>query len=100
MTKKVPFAFVPEGAIKRQGGSYSGPMIGFFRIWYVTGGDGVSFMRDPYVPWGWKVKKNRLNYEDRPVWYRVKRLADVEALNEFVGVEFYQGYRQTVAKDT
>ncbi|EKW5591849.1 hypothetical protein FOT81_13740 [Raoultella planticola] len=97
MSKQRKWRFVVEGAEKHQGGTYSGPRTGEFRIWYVTGGDGVKFRRCPYAPGGWKVKKNRTTYDDKPVEYVVKNPEDISALNAFVGEKPYAGYRRVVA---
>lgn len=94
-----PYMFVLEGAEKRQGGNYSGPQLGFFRIWYVTGGDGTKFVRSPYVDGGWQVAKRRIGYDGRNVWYKVRRASDIMRLDAFVGVKPYVGYRQTIAED-
>jgi hypothetical protein len=92
VNKQRKWRFVPDGATKKEGGSYSGPRTGFFRCWYVTGGDGVKFRRCPYVPGGWKVQKNRTTYDDKPVEYEVKNSEDINALDAFVGVQSYAGY--------
>lgn len=43
MSKQRKWRFVVEGAEKFQGGTYSGTRTGEFRVWHVTGGDGVNF---------------------------------------------------------
>ncbi|MGL9720116.1 hypothetical protein [Symbiopectobacterium sp.] len=97
MTNQRKWRCVAEGAEKNEGGSYSGPRTGFFRIWYVTGGDGVKFRRCPYVPSGWKVQKNRTTYDDKSVEYAVTNADDIAALDSFVGVEPYAGYGNAAA---
>lgn len=93
MTNRRKWRFVAEGAVKTEGGGYCGTRVGgLFRVWYVTGGDGVKFRRCPYTPGGWKVQKNRTTYDDKPVEYAVKNADDIAALNTFVGVEPYAGY--------
>lgn len=93
MDKKRKWRFVPEGATKLQGGQYEGPRVGgVFRVWYVTGGDGVKFHRTPYAPRGWKVQKNRTSFGGKPVEYVVSNPADIEALDAFVGENPYQEF--------
>lgn len=97
MSKQRKWSFVATGAEKSEGGTHSGPRTGIFKVWYVTGGDGVKFRRCPYAPGGWKVQKNRLTYDDRPVEYAVKNADDIAALDEFVGVAPYAGYGRSRA---
>lgn len=96
---KRKWAFVQEGATSIQGGHYSGPRVGgTFHVHYVTGGDGVKFMRSPYSPHGWKVEKNRTKYESQisesKVQFNVTNEEDLAALDAFVGVERYKGWGQ------
>lgn len=97
MNKQRKWRFVVEGAEKFQGGTYSGPRIGEFRVWYVTGGDGVKFRRCPYTDGGWKVQKNRTTFDDKPVEYIVKSPDDILALDAFVGERPYAGYGRVSA---
>lgn len=99
MARQPKWSFVVEGAEKRQGGSYSGERIGFFRVWYVTGGDGVKFQRSPYVVGGWTVQKRRLSFDGIPIEFVVKNTDDLNALNAFVGVEPYSGYGAKVCDE-
>jgi hypothetical protein len=91
---KRKWAFVPEGAqIKASGGRYSGPSVGgSFNTYIVHGGDGVVFERTPYADHGWKVEKNKTNYQNQKVQYNVTNEEDLAALDKFVGEQRYKGF--------